>query len=222
MAEPHALPRVKLCGVRELDPLLALLGSDPVSGLGVEAVGFIAWESSPRRVSADDTAGLVPLVPGNVTPVAVFVDATPDDAADWIAESGAGAVQLCGNERPADWRGFTVPILRRVGVAPGAERELEAWSGIAWGFVLDAPDAPGGTGKEVDLAIAARLARLAPCLLAGGLDERNVAERIRAVRPQGVDASSRLEISPGVKDPARVEAFLAAVRAGFAAAEGGG
>jgi phosphoribosylanthranilate isomerase len=90
---------------------------------------------------------------------------------------------------------------------------IESWRGIAAGFVLDHPSSAGGSGREIDLAIAAELARLAPCLLAGGLDERNVAERVRAVRPAGVDASSRLESAPGHKDPARVTAFIRAARA---------
>ena len=94
--------------------------------------------------------------------------------------------------------------------AENAEAEIAAWQGIAAAFVLDHPSAPGGTGLGVDAARAAILARLAPCLLAGGLDEINVRARVHAVAPAGVDASSRLEISPGIKDPARVAAFVRA------------
>jgi phosphoribosylanthranilate isomerase len=99
-------------------------------------------------------------------------------------------------------------VLRRIGVTETAERELDAWREVASGFVLDHPSAAGGTGLGVDLARAARLASLAPCLLAGGLDAGNVAERIAAVLPFGVDASSRLELAPGRKDHARVAAFV--------------
>jgi phosphoribosylanthranilate isomerase len=121
-------------------------------------------------------------------------------------------VQLCGSERASDWAGFVALVLRRVAVDAGAQAEIAAWKGIAHGFVLVHPSSAGGSGRAVDAALAAELARNAPCLLAGGLAADNVADRVQAVRPHGVDASSRLESAPGTKDPARVRSFVDAAR----------
>jgi phosphoribosylanthranilate isomerase len=201
-----ALPRVKICGItREVDLLAAL-------DAGASAIGFVEYPASPRSVTRERARALIDVVAGRVPAVAVLVDRDPDAAAAWLRASGATVAQLCGSERPEAWRGFDFPIFRRVAADENAEDEIAAWQGIAAAFVLDHPSAPGGTGLGVDRARAAILARLAPCLLAGGLDEDSVAERIREVRPRGVDASSRLEISPGIKDPARVAAFVRAAR----------
>jgi len=201
VAELPRLPRVKVCGVTRIGDV------EPALRLGLEAVGIVRWRGSPRFLPAGPAEALASALPAGILAVEVLVDAAPDDVSGW-----AGAVQLCGGEAPETWFGFRLPVLRRLPVAPGAEVVVEAWSGVAAGFVLDHPSGPGGTGEAVDLALAAQLARLAPCLLAGGLDEKNVAERVRAVRPAGVDASSRLESAPGEKDPARVAAFVRAAR----------
>jgi phosphoribosylanthranilate isomerase len=201
-----AVPRVKVCGITRDEDLIAALAA------GASAIGFVEYPASPRAVTAERARALIDLIAGRVPAVAVLVDRDPDFAAAWMRASGATMVQLCGRERAEAWRGFDFPVLRRVAADENAEEEIAAWQGIAAAFVLDHPSAPGGTGLGVDRARAAILARLAPCLLAGGLDENNVDERVRAVRPAGVDASSRLEISPGIKDNARVAAFVRAAR----------
>ena len=204
MKADFTVPRVKICGLtREVDVVAAIAA-------GASALGFVEYPASPRAVTCDRARALIAILAGRVASVAVLVDRDPDRAAAWARASGATMVQLCGSERAEAWRGFDFPILRRVGADAHAEDEIAAWQGIAAAFVLDHPSAPGGTGLGVDRARAAHLARLAPCLLAGGLDENNVDERVREVRPAGVDASSRLEISPGIKDPARVAAFVRA------------
>jgi phosphoribosylanthranilate isomerase len=202
MVELARFPSVKVCGVTLLEDVAGALA------VGLDAVGLVRWPASPRRISADDAARLVRTLPPGILAVEVLVDARPEEVSPW-----AGAVQLCGGEAPEPWFDFRLPVLRRVPVAAGAELVIEAWNGVAAGFVLDHPEGPGGTGRAVDLELARELALLAPCLLAGGLDETNVAERVRAVRPAGVDASSRLETSPGRKDPARVESFVRRARA---------
>jgi phosphoribosylanthranilate isomerase len=196
VADAPRLPRVKVCGVTVL--------ADVEGGFahGVDAVGLVRHARSPRYLPEDAAAKLAASLPPGILAVEVLVDAEPDDVSMW-----ASVVQLCGGEPPERWFDFRLPILRRLPVEPGSEVILDAWAGVAAGFVLDHPSGPGGTGREVDLALAAELARRAPCLLAGGLDETTVGERIRRVRPAGVDASSRLETAPGRKDPARVAAF---------------
>lgn len=204
MASKRPLPRIKVCGIRDArDVRLAL-------EFGLEAVGLVAHPASVRHVDHAQAAAVINGLPLSVVPVVVLVDRDRAFAERWIAKTGAGAVQLCGHEVASQWTYFPAPILRRIAVADGAEREIEAWKDVASLFVLDHPDAPGGTGEGVDLERAAELARLAPCLLAGGLDADNVEERIRKVRPYGVDASSRLESEPGKKDPDRVAEFVLA------------
>jgi phosphoribosylanthranilate isomerase len=213
MVEPFRLPRIKVCGIASLADVAGVLTE-------IDAVGLVAWDRSPRFLDASRAARVVAGLPASVLPVAVMVDKTPREAERWAREVGARAVQLCGGEAPEPWQDFALPILRRVPVVPGAEAVIEAWRGIAAGFVLDDPEEPGGTGRTVDLVLAARLASIAPCLLAGGLDAKNVAARVAFVRPAGVDASSRLESRPGRKDPARVEAFVRAARAALDEAGG--
>lgn len=201
------LPRIKVCGLTRPEDVRAAVEA------GADALGFVRHPASPRYVEASAAAELVAGVPAGLATVAVVVDAEPSELAAYLEATGIGWAQLCGEERPEDWRGFAAPLLRRVGVDADAEAELEAWAEVAAGYVLDHPAAPGGTGRGVDPARAAELARRAPCLLAGGLGPANVRDAALAVRPLGVDASSRLESTPGIKDPAAVRDFVRAARA---------
>lgn len=207
VTEPFRLPRIKVCGVRTLADALT------VAAAGGDAIGLVRHAPSPRHLEPIAAGMLVTAVPSRVLAVLVAVDAEPGELEHAARLAGARAVQLCGRERAQDWRGFPLPILRRIAVGPNAEHELDRWSGVAAGFVLDHPASVGGTGQAVDLDLAARLAARAPCLLAGGLDATSVGAAVGRVRPAGVDASSRLERTPGTKDPARIEAFVRAARA---------
>ena len=204
------VPRVKVCGLRRLEEVEAAVAA------GADAIGLVAVPRSVRCIEALAARELVRALPPGVRSIAVFVDASPAEVAIWLEESGASAVQLCGSEEIQQWIGFQVPILRRVAVREGAHEELERWRGIASGFVLDHPSSAGGSGALVDVELAHALCARAPCVLAGGLDATNVAERIRRVVPRGVDASSRLENFPGRKDQAQIRNFVLAARAAFA------
>lgn len=214
MSSTIDLPRIKVCGVREFADVEGALQ------LGLGAVGFVDHEDSVRHVESDAIRQVVRRLPKPILSVIVMVDATRRHADSMLLSTGARAVQLCGMERAVEWRDFELPILRRIPVGDGAEEELERWRGIATGFVLDHPHAPGGTGWAVDLERARELARLGPCLLAGGLDAENVEHAVSIVRPWGVDASSRLESERGVKDPRKVEAFVRAAAQALAAVHG--
>jgi phosphoribosylanthranilate isomerase len=104
-------------------------------------------------------------------------------------------------------------------VQEGALVQMARWFGVAEGFVLDHPSSAGGSGLLVDQTCARELAATGPCLLAGGLDPETVASAIRATCPLGVDASSRLESSPGQKDPQRVRDFVRHAQRAFAQQE---
>ena len=145
------------------------------------------------------------------------MDAGRDELLSAAAVSGVQVLQLHGDEPPELARSLPMPILKALRVAgPESLEALDRWPGVA-GFLLDAP-APGygGSGQTFDWSLAATAARRATVLLAGGLTPANVAEAIRAVRPFAVDVASGVEASPGVKDAARMAAFLAAARAAAA------
>jgi len=210
VAEPFRMPRVKVCGVRTPDVALA------VARAGGDAIGLVEHRPSLRHLEPREAAALIEALPAGLSSILVVVDATPESLERSARAAGVNAVQLCGDERARDWTSFPLPILRRIAVQRGAERELEDWVGVAAGFVLDHPASAGGTGRSVDLELATQLAARAHCLLAGGLDGSNVAACVERVRPVGVDASSRLESAPGVKDLERVDAFVRAARAALA------
>lgn len=208
------VPRIKVCGLRGVEDL-----PEPFPD-ALDAVGFVAWSRSPRHVTPERAARVVDAIPRRVLPIAVLVEPLPDEAERFVRASGCRAVQLCGYETPEEWIGFPYAIFRRVAVDADAAAEIEAWSGLASGFVLDHPAAPGGTGIPVETALARELAARGDCILAGGLHAGNVNELVRAVRPRGVDASSKLERADGRKDPARVLAFVEAAARALSLREG--
>lgn len=204
------LPRIKVCGLARIEDVRTAVAA------GAEAVGAVHFAPSPRSVEPADIADLFSEVPPEVLTVGVVVDLSPASAAEFLAASGVRALQLCGSQRAAEWADFPVPLLRRIPVDASGTDELAAWSGVAAGFVLDHPKSAGGSGQTVDFERAAQLAAAAPCLLAGGLSAGNVPEAVQQVRPRGVDASSRLEQTPGRKNPAAVYAFVQAAQAALA------
>lgn len=201
---------IKVCGLcREEDV-------DQALAAGASALGFVHHPPSARHLEVERLVDLVQHARehSSAHTVLVLVDAVPERVLALAERSGASHLQLCGSEDPRDWSAdLCGPSLwRRIAVGPGALEELERWADLCEAFVLDHPGAPGGTGVEVDAVLARDLASRAPCILAGGLDGANVAARIQAVEPMGVDASSRLEREPGIKDPAAVSAFTEAAR----------
>ncbi len=204
------MPTVKVCGLTREADLAAAVAA------GADAIGLVHYAPSPRHLAPERIEELARAVPEGVLAVLVLVDARPGEAFALAEGAGVGCLQLCGAEQPEDWADAPVPLLRRVGVGEqagtAARAELDLWSDVAAGFVLDHASSPGGSGRTIDTTLAAGLARRAPCLLAGGLDADNVAGRARRVRPAGVDGSSRLESAPGHKDHDRVRAFVRAAR----------
>lgn len=203
------LPQVKVCGLARAEDAHA------AHAAGASALGAVHYPPSPRSVSPEEMARIFADLPADLLKVGVIVDLDRADAEQLLTRGGANAVQLCGSERAEDWQDFAVPILRRIPVDASGAAEIEAWRGVASGFVLDHPKTAGGSGQAVDFPLAAQLAAMAPCLLAGGLSAGLAAEAIATVRPAGVDASSRLEQAPGRKNPAAVLAFVKEAQSAF-------
>src|SRR6185295_2254803 len=175
------------------------------------------WEGSKRFVGDRGAARRVAAaIPAGVVKVGVFVNAPAAAVVEAMSELGLDRAQLHGDERPEDFARLPRDrVIRALRVRD--ERSLSAaadWKGAV--LLLDAfVDGYGGGGVPAPWAlIAARAAR--PFLLAGGLSPANVAEAIRVTCPDGVDVASGVESAPGRKDPARVAAFIQAVRAAVA------
>jgi len=193
---------IKICGItRDADAGLA-------ASLGADALGFVLWPGSPRHVPLARVRMIVAGLPPFVTPVGVFVDPTAGELED-AAGAGIRLAQVHGT-RPAS---SPLPVLRAVHLG-GNEDGLDVEVGPMDAVVLDAydPVRHGGTGQTVDWLRARAIAARRRVVLAGGLTPVNVGEAIRTVRPYAVDVASGVESQPGVKDPAKLRAFIDAAR----------
>ena len=196
--------RVKLCGFTRESDVEALAGVD------VDAAGFVLWHGSPRAVTITRAMELARRLPSGVAPVGVMVRPTVGEAGVAVATIGLAELQLHDVDDPAPFVALGVPI---VWVAPLVEGVAPV---VPPGTLLmvDAHDARrhGGTGRTVNWAQAATLARASRLVLAGGLTPENVHRAVSLVRPYGIDVSSGIELSPGVKSADRILRFVAAAR----------
>jgi phosphoribosylanthranilate isomerase len=202
--------RVKICGNTNLED--ATLAAD----LGAWALGMIFYRPSPRSCGQDEAATIAAQLRRRVELVGVFVNETLDRIADIAEGVGLTMLQLHGDEGPA----FCAEAARRTGCKVikakqiGALADLQALEPFHVDFhLLDAPSRRlrGGTGATWDWSLVRSRRSTAPLVASGGLDPDNVAEAIAAIRPFAVDVASGVEAEPGRKDPAKLEAFFAAV-----------
>jgi phosphoribosylanthranilate isomerase len=203
------MARVKICGItRHEDAELA-------ASLGAWAIGFNFWEGSKRRCDPGIAAGIARALRRRVEPVGVFVNPTLDDVVRLAEGVGLTHVQLHGDEGPSFCTAVAertgAKVIKALGVGSGADiRDAERFHTDFHMFDAAAGSAYGGTGRTWDWALAAQRRSHVPLILSGGLTPENVAEGIAAVRPWAVDVASGVESAPGIKDPAKVEAFIAA------------
>lgn len=209
MIPPNRLIQTKVCGLRRVEDAQHALDR------GADAIGVVMVPGSARCASLQQAKDVFACAPQRAK-VLVLCNAELEEARQWILKSGADHVQLCGDETIEYAQSLPVPILRRIAVRDDAPQEIEAWRPWVRAFVLDHPSSPGGSGKTVDRVLARTLAQSAPVLLAGGLKPDNVAAAIAQVAPQGVDASSGLELAPpaapGIKDRDKITRFLHAAQ----------
>lgn len=181
---------------------------------GATALGFIFFEGSPRYVTPQAAAMITATLPHDVLRVGVFVDEEPAKVRMVAALAGLNVVQLHGNESPAvceQLRDLTVWKVFRVGEGFSAER-LAKYECAAYFLDTASDGLYGGTGRTFPWPLAVEAKQFGPVIMAGGLDAANVGEAIRHVAPYGVDASSKLERKPGLKDHDKVKAYLEAAR----------
>jgi len=190
---------VKICGITNRDDALAAVDA------GASAIGFNFYHDSPRYISPTGAAMIAEKIPAEVWKVGVFVDETAETIARIALRVGLDVAQLHGL---SEARGIRVWHACKAGDPEGialfaADETIEA-------FLLDAPSdrLHGGTGANWDWSLAKGLPH--KIIIAGGLDGDNVGQAIREAQPWGVDACSRLEKSPGVKDHFKMRKFILA------------
>ena len=202
------MTRVKICGItRSEDAELA-------ASLGAWALGFILWPRSKRHVEEAVAAGIARQVRRRVELVGVFVNPTLDEVSHAVDAIGLTHVQLHGDEGPS----FATEIARRTGakIIKAARvaglADLQALERFRTDFhLLDTAveGYQGGSGQSWDWSLAAKRRSKIPMILSGGLTADNVADGIAQVGPYAVDVASGVESEPGIKDHAKLEAFLA-------------
>lgn len=178
--------------------------------LGADAIGVVMYEASPRFVKPEAASKLLDPLPAGVEKVGVFVKAKAAEIARAAREAGLTAVQLYdGPSREAlDGAGCSVRIIRAVAANDQLPETLRQHVGEA--ILVDAAGGtlPGGSGLTWDWSLLDSARRPTYLMLAGGLHAGNVAVAVTRVRPDAVDVSSGIEVSPGIKDPERMAAFV--------------
>ena len=207
---------IKICGITRLeDGLLA-------AELGASALGFVFWPPSPRFIDPYRARTLVMQLPPLVTTIGVFVDQPIEFVRGVAGLLRLDAVQLHGRETEAYCAQLRTRVVKAIPVSGEMQFEdgFDGYPGAT--LLLDAhdPERFGGTGRTIDWGQAAEAARHRRVILSGGLRPDNVCEAIAAVRPYGVDASSGLEVRPGVKDASKLRAFFDAAEAAAGHARG--
>ncbi len=198
--------RVKICGITRSED------AHSAAAAGADAIGLVFHPASPRAVTDEQAAQIVRQLPPFVTVVGLFVDLPAEGVRRILAAVALDQLQFHGGEDAAFCRSFARPYLKALTVREGVSiAALASEYGDAAGLLLDSyhPQLRGGSGVAFDWDLIPRdLPR--PLILAGGLDEHNVADAVRQVRPWAVDVSSGVEREKGIKERERIERFVAA------------
>jgi phosphoribosylanthranilate isomerase len=191
---------------------------------GADAIGLVFYPGSPRFIAPDAAAKLIASVPPFVTTVGLLVNATLEEVISIVAQAPIAMLQFHGDETAAECAAIASavnrPFMRAMRVKPDMtsadllkyESDYRAASALCAGLLLDTfVDSFGGSGKVFDWSVIP--ANIAPrVVLSGGLSVQNVTDAVTRVRPHAVDVSSGVELGKGLKDVAKIRAFIDAVR----------
>ncbi|AFS54143.1 phosphoribosylanthranilate isomerase [Leptospirillum ferriphilum] len=205
---------IKICGITSAEDAGIAASESP------DAIGFVFYDGSPRNVLPEKARDISRLLPKGILRVGVFVHPDWDFIEETACISGLDMIQWHGPAFPEDWflriEKLGLPWIDVRKVPP----EAKEWSGPLVPFpgathvLVEQSSAklPGGNGQSWNYSLAAELSRHVPLILSGGLNETNIGEAIRSVRPFGVDVSSGVESSPGKKDRQKMKRFFEEVR----------
>jgi phosphoribosylanthranilate isomerase len=211
---------VKICGITSLEDALTAVDA------GADALGFVFYEKSPRKIDPETARGIVECLPPGVGKIGVFVDETVERILATTEQAGMTAAQLhgAGSRQPAFMQALKsnshlklFVVLSAAEVAAGQGWDEDANGNVsAVFFDSGTPDLPGGTGRIFDWNASVpgiqAVGEKVKVVVAGGLNSSNVEDAIRILKPWGVDVASGVEARPGKKDPEKVRAFIEAVR----------
>jgi phosphoribosylanthranilate isomerase len=202
------MTRIKICGITRMQDVQAVAAS------GADALGLVFYEKSPRHVTVQQAVQLAAAVPPFVTAVGLFVNPTVEEVCEVLSNVPLDVLQFHGEEQPLFCAQFGRPWIKAIRVKDGVDLvQCAARYAAAQGLLLDAfvEGTHGGTGASFDLGLIPHGLPL-PVVLSGGLNADNVAEAVRQARPYAVDVSSGVEASKGIKDAAKIAAFIKEVK----------
>jgi phosphoribosylanthranilate isomerase len=202
--------RTKICGFTRVDDAIA------AAKLGVDAIGLVFYPPSPRNVDLGQAIEIVNALPAFITVVALFVDEKEERIKDILSRVSIDCIQFHGNEAAADCRIYNKSYIKAIRMKQGLDIiKISADYQDASALLLDAyhPGIQGGSGSQFDWDLIPESNSL-PIILAGGLDERNAEQAVKKVRPYALDVSSGVERTKGIKDVAKIAAFIEAINEG--------
>ena len=209
--------RVKICGITRLEDALAAVNA------GADALGMVFYEPSPRNIDISKAAEIAKKIPGFVSLVGLVVNAGKERVQQILSEVPLQVVQFHGDEMPDECDAIDHHYIKamRLGTegsglsGESLRKEINSFESAA-GVLLDTyrKGTPGGTGEKFDWDLVPQSDEIQgkPIILAGGLTPENVFEAVKTVKPYAVDVSGGVESEPGIKDAARIRAFLESVR----------
>jgi len=196
--------RVKICGITRLEDALAAVRA------GADALGFVFYPASPRYVDPAVAGLIIRQLPPFVTSVALFVNESAEQVCAVMDQTGVDLLQFHGDESPEFCAQFNRPYFKALRMSPDIDVVAETKRfASSRAILLDAyrPGVPGGTGEAFDWErIPSDIDK--PLILAGGLDQSNVAKAISQVKPYAVDVSGGVEAAKGLKDSSKITSFM--------------
>lgn len=202
------MTRTKICGITRVEDVMA------VAQNGADALGLVFYGKSPRYVTMQQASRLMNSAPPFVTVVGLFVNPSEEEVRNVLSRVPLDVLQFHGEEEPEFCTRFNRPYLKAVRVRAGVDLiQCAVRYAGAQGLLLDAciEGTHGGTGASFDWALIPHGLPL-PVILSGGLHAGNVGKAIRQVRPYAVDVSSGVEAAKGIKDAAKIAAFINEVK----------
>jgi phosphoribosylanthranilate isomerase len=200
--------RSKICGITRIEDALAAVEA------GADAIGFVFYAKSPRAVTVQQARAIIQALPPFVTTVGLFVNASRCELGEILDAVPLDLLQFHGDEAVEDCEGWHRPYIKALRVKAGDDiaAAVDAYPSAS-GVLLDTyvEGVPGGTGEAFDWSLIPQgLSK--PLILAGGLTPENVADAVARVKPYAVDVSGGVEATKGIKDHAKIHAFINAVR----------